>query len=76
MEGKLADRDIENIGEDQDRYIEMDLGLGVLEEKEKEDLAIKAKAEGDDEESSRGEERDVLGSLMGKKRAKPGIQIL
>jgi hypothetical protein len=76
VEGRLADRDIENVGEDQDRYIEMDLGLGVLEEKGKENLAIEVKAEGEDEESSQGEERDVLGRLMGKRREKPGIQIV
>ncbi len=76
VEGRLADRDIENVGEDQDGYIEMDLGLGVLEEKGKENLAIEVKAEGEDEESSQGEERDVLGRLMGKRREKPGIQIV
>lgn len=76
VEGRLADRDIENVGEDQDGYIEMDLGLGVLEEKGKENLAIEVKAEGEDEESSQGEERDVLGRLMGKSREKPGIQIV
>lgn len=76
MEGRLADRDIENVGEDQDGYIEMDLGLGVLEEKGKENLAIEVEAEGEDEESSQGEERDVLGRLMGKRREKPGIQIV
>ncbi len=78
MEGKLADRDIENVGEDQDGYIEMNLGLGVLEEKGKEGLAIEAEAKPEDEaeESSQGEERDVLGKLMGKRREKPGIQIL
>jgi hypothetical protein len=76
VEGRLADRDIENVGEDQDGYIEMDLGLGVLEEKGKENLAIEVEAEGEDEESSQGEERDVLGRLMGKRREKPGIQIV
>ncbi len=76
VEGRLADRDIENVGEDQDGYIEMDLGLGVLEEKGKENLAIEVKAEGEDEESSQGEERDVLGRLMGKSREKLGIQIV
>ena len=34
--GALGERDIENVGED-GRYIEMDLGLGVLEEKKDED---------------------------------------
>lgn len=78
MAGRLADRDIENVGEDPDRYIEMDLGLGVLEERGKENLPIAAKAEDkdEDEESSQGEERDVLGRLMGKRREKPGIQIV
>ncbi len=76
VEGRLADRDIENVGKDQDGYIEMDLGLGVLEEKGKENLAIEVEAEGEDEESSQGEERDVLGRLMGKRREKPGIQIV
>lgn len=75
-EGKLADRDIENVREDEGGYIEMDLGLGVLEEKGKEILAIEAKAEGGDEESSQGEERDVLGRLMGRRREKPAIQIV
>ena len=76
VEGRLADRDIENVGENQDGYIEMNLGLGVLEDKGKENLAIEAAAEGEDEESSQGEERDVLGRLMGKRREKPGIQIV
>lgn len=75
-EGKLADRDIENVRDDEGGYIEMDLGLGVLEEKGKEPLAIEAKAEGGDVESSQGKERDVLGRLMGRRREKPAIQIV
>ena len=76
-QGKLADRNIANVREDQEVYIEMDLGLGVLEEKTKEEgSTIEARAEGDGEESSQGGEKDVLGRLMGKRREKPGIEVL
>ena len=76
-EGKIGQRNIENLGEDQEGYIEMDLGLGVLEEKNApEGVRIVDKAEGEDEASSQGDERDVLGRLLGKKREKPGIEVL
>ena len=79
-EGKLVHRNIEDIGEDQEGYIEMDLGLGVLEEKKAhEGVCIEDEAPGideeGDEEDSQGE-RDVLGRLLGKRREKPGIEVL
>ena len=77
VEGKIGQRNIENLGADQEGYIEMDLGLGVLEEKNApEGVRIVDKAEGEDEASSQGDERDVLGRLLGKKREKPGIEVL
>lgn len=79
--GNLKDRDIENV--DDDGYIEMNLGLGVLEEKN-EDVSSDFRddsSDGDDVEGEGGvglkKSEDLLGKLMGnsgEKREKPGIQ--
>ncbi|KAK0507676.1 hypothetical protein JMJ35_009565 [Cladonia borealis] len=67
-EGRLGERDIEKVEEEGERYIEMELGLGVLEEK----------GDGEGEERGEGEEKegegegDVLGKLMGKKEKRKG----
>ncbi len=82
-EGKLAQRDIENLGQTggEGGYIEMNLGLGVLEEKKggREDMAAEGEEGEEDEggESTQGE-GDVLGRLMGKRRERerPGIEVL
>lgn len=86
----LADRDIENLDEDEEDggYIEMDLGLGVLEERRD------GESESDTENESRDEstddmvdeteggvalESDVLGKLMGRKpqgAGQVGIQVV
>ncbi|MCJ1453165.1 hypothetical protein MMC28_003511 [Mycoblastus sanguinarius] len=79
-EGRLEERDIENVdgsGEEGKGYIEMNLGLGVLEEK-KEDGDVEEKSgdesrsgreseESSGEENAKGVEKDVLGRLMGRK---------
>ncbi|KAF8438234.1 hypothetical protein BGX38DRAFT_913368 [Terfezia claveryi] len=35
VQGRISERRIEDVGEDEEQYIEMNLGLGVLEEKKK-----------------------------------------
>ncbi|MCJ1349799.1 hypothetical protein MMC31_008040, partial [Peltigera leucophlebia] len=37
VEGRLAERDIENVAEGEEAYIEMNLGLGVLEERKRQE---------------------------------------
>ena len=80
---RLRDRNIEEV-DDEGRYIEMDLGLGVLEEKRDVDLSG---SDNDGDESSAGSIRskssiksrhnDTMGVLMGRKRArKPNIQVV
>ena len=79
--GELDERDIENV--DEDGYIEMNLGLGVLEEKDEDAILSSSgeamsddEAEGDDGVGSQQSE-DVLRKLMGSSRGKgrkPGIQ--
>ncbi|CCG83262.1 protein of unknown function [Taphrina deformans PYCC 5710] len=54
--------------DDADQYIEMDLGLGVLEEKHEDDDS--SSSSGDDEEDEHG---DVLSRLMKKQVSKPGM---
>lgn len=75
-EGRLEERNIENLrdGDGEGGYIEMDLGLGVLEEKTSKGGAREdgdAESGGDGGEG--GEERlgrgDVLGDMMGKKKS-------
>ncbi len=66
--GRLEERDIENVGEgEKGGYIEMDLGLGVLEEK-REDGGRGCEG-GEDESEGVG---DVLGDLMGERRRGEG----
>lgn len=76
-EGRLGRRDIENVGdgEREGGYVEMDLGLGVLEEK-KEGGNEGYEGDGNESERSRVEEvgerverEDVLGKMMGRKRS-------
>ena len=79
-DGRLAERDIENVrgGEREGGYIEMDLGLGVLEEKtggrarggEDEDEEEEEEREGGKEAGGRRGAGGVLGDLMGRKRAR------
>lgn len=55
-------------------YIEIDLGLGVLEEKTEGDVREHGDGEDESEGEKEGGERlgvgDVLGDLMGKKRSR------
>lgn len=60
-EGRLGERDIEKVEEEGERYIEMELGLGVLEQREE------AVEEEESKQADEGREGDVLGKLMGKK---------
>ena len=92
VQGRLSARDIENLDdmegdEEGGQYIEMDLGLGVLEEREDdEDRRSDGEVDlGDKEpmksgaEGGNGMESDVLGRLMGVERtirSKPEIEIV
>ncbi|KAF2138768.1 uncharacterized protein K452DRAFT_290418 [Aplosporella prunicola CBS 121167] len=85
--GRLGERslEVENGKENEGQYIEMDLGLGVLEEKDPNaaDSSSESSNESGDEMDVDGEaggekktkEKDVLGKLMGKKRTQPGAGI-
>lgn len=66
-EGRLEERDIENVGDGgrEGGYIEMDLGLGVLEEVTR-DGGWGDEDDGDESEGA----GDVLGEMMGKKRGR------
>ncbi|MCJ1224306.1 hypothetical protein MMC12_000951 [Toensbergia leucococca] len=84
-EGVLWERDIENLGSEEDgRYIEMDLGLGVLEEKCTRNRSNSSSSIGSSSSSSSEtetnppKERDILGRLMGRgsKPERPEIQVL
>lgn len=81
--GLLQERNIEQVDEGE-RYIEMDLGLGVLEEKQD---GASSGSENDGDESEAGSTRskssirsgrkDTMAVLMGKKCAKrPDIQVV
>lgn len=81
--GKLAQMSLENVGEDDEHYIEMNLGLGVLKEKNpnKTDSDSEMEEDSDDEmdtaaDDQKTREENILGKLMGKKKTKtgPGIQ--
>ena len=76
QEGRLERWNIENVGEESEErgYIEMDLGLGVLEEKAKssggEPQDEKHETEGEKDGGAGEWEGDVLGNMMGKRRGK------
>lgn len=87
LEGRLGERNMEIVGEGaleeeeeekEGGYIEMDLGLGVLEEKRRGGKrGYEEDQEEDDEECERGEASgeslgvgDALGDMMGKKRGR------
>lgn len=84
--GKLAEKSLENVREDEGHYIEMNLGLGVLKERDpnKMDSGSESEDEQDDEmditaggqDEHKAKEQDVLGKLMGKRQSKAaaGIQ--
>ena len=70
-DGRLEERDIENVRGG--RYIEMDLGLGVLEEKTGDSAREDEDGDEDGDGGSEGGEGlgpgDVLRDMMGKKRS-------
>ena len=83
----MAERDIENLGsKDGERgeggrgYIEMELGLGVLEERgEGVGSEAEAEARGGGGAGAIGGERDVLGELLGRERSRverPRIEVV
>ncbi|KAF2398672.1 hypothetical protein EJ06DRAFT_88179 [Trichodelitschia bisporula] len=70
-EGKLDERVIENVDEG-DQYIELNLGLGVLEEKDPNKESSDSESE-EEEDDDKPKEKDVMGKLLGKKaERKPG----
>ncbi|BFZ59538.1 hypothetical protein YB2330_000549 [Saitoella coloradoensis] len=79
---KVEDKEtlnIENIGEDEEKYIEMNLGLGVLEEKRPgEELESDSEESGSEEEGE--DEDDILGQLTGTSKkslsSKPAIEVV
>ncbi|KAF1924208.1 uncharacterized protein M421DRAFT_14286, partial [Didymella exigua CBS 183.55] len=75
-QGTLKKREIDAVdGEDDEQYIEMNLGLGVLKMKDGEDSSTS----GSDTEMSDDEdtvnEKDVLGKLMGQEKKKDAAAI-
>lgn len=80
-EGGLEGMSMEDVDEEEGGYIEMDLGLGVLEEKRDgeesgDEEGEDADADTMDEESKKQKEKDVLGRMMGFKggRQAAGIE--
>lgn len=82
QEGRLAERDIEQLGEEGEGYVEMNLGLGVLEEKgevEEEDQADSEEEGEGGREREEGEGEDALPALVptaGKGGGKVRIEVL
>jgi hypothetical protein len=82
LAGTLKDKTIEEDGEDQDdgerQYIEMDLGLGVLEEREPnaDGDSASSESESDDDGANTPKQKDIMAKLMGRKteNEKAGIQ--
>lgn len=78
--GQFEGMSMEDVNEEEGGYIEMDLGLGVLEEKkegeESDEEEEDADAEMMDEEGRKQKEKDVLGRMMGFKggRQAAGIE--
>ena len=76
-EGTLGERDIENVKEEEEEgkeYIEMDVGLGVLEERRN---SIKEESEESESEVDAGdgdecgdEKEDIMGKLLGSQSRK------
>lgn len=71
LAGEPGGASIEDV-EDGEQYIEMDLGLGVLEEQNNDDDSdSRSSGDGDNED----EEEDVLGRLMGIQRMREAVGI-
>ncbi|KAI5840150.1 hypothetical protein DFP73DRAFT_559003 [Morchella snyderi] len=77
--GTIAQRDIENVSEKEEAYIEMNLGLGVLKQIDPDNPdESESESESDSEDSdaeTKAGEKDILGKLLQRPaRGKPGIQ--
>jgi len=73
VDGSIERRNIEHVDEDEGPYIEMDLGLGVLEEKpaDTDSNEVDTDSDGDEPDTGpRDKEPDVLGKLMGKDKSR------
>lgn len=78
--GKLGERDIEALGDEEGGYIQMDLRLGVLEEKDagggrESGSGNGSEGEGGSESENNGEDNDETGGgdgEVGRKRAECG----
>jgi len=77
--GMLKERNLEVVDEEAGKeYIEMDLGLGVLEETSSNSRDSGSRGHYDDSTdttASETEEKDILGKLMGRTKRKDGIGI-
>ncbi|KAK7612149.1 hypothetical protein JOL62DRAFT_611037 [Phyllosticta paracitricarpa] len=79
--GRLAEKSLEQVDEN-GQYIEMNLGLGVLEEKDPNKMDQDSESSDDSEDEmetdatgAENKEQDVLGKLMGTKTSKSGAGI-
>ncbi|KAH8725908.1 hypothetical protein GQ44DRAFT_739383 [Phaeosphaeriaceae sp. PMI808] len=73
--GKLKSKEIEMVdAEDDQPYIEMDLGLGVLEAKDH-NANESSESDSDEDMEDIQDEKDVIGKLMGRTGSKPAIAI-
>ncbi|OCL14298.1 hypothetical protein AOQ84DRAFT_221940 [Glonium stellatum] len=73
--GMLKERELEILGEEVgEEYIEMDLGLGVLEEKNS-NTQDDGGEDYDNDDAPRSEEGDILGKLMGRTTRKDNVGI-
>jgi hypothetical protein len=74
--GKLSSLDMNAVDENtEEPYIEMDMGLGVLEEKQPH-LGDDSSEHDDIHDESDETERDVIGKLMGRRRFANRIEII
>lgn len=75
--GTLDERNIENVNEaENEEYIEMNLGLGVLEERKPGATDMDCDSEDNGRTRKTGDERDVMGALLGQERDGAGIQVI
>ena len=77
-EGRLGKRNIENLEDREKAHIEMDLGLGVLEEKEtekKRDYGITAQTQSDDSDTDESAKEPILPALLPRGRIKRNVGI-
>lgn len=70
--GTLKNRKIEAEGEEDGQYIEMNLGLGVLEEK---DPNAAGNTSDSDDDDGQHNEKDVMGKLLGQKSERKRLDI-